>query len=114
MPSCMLDRQYRCSGDYRTVVLKATDLSWELVTCKDSTSSLIESDADKLGLSTVDAPTANGTGLYHHHLRLLLLTLVSVLMSDVESRGLRLDFSLQSSSYATMLVREVLKKNIKE
>lgn len=75
--SFLLDRQYRCSGDYRALVLKPTDLSWELVTCKDSTSSLIESDADKLGLSAVaDDPAADGTGLLRHHLRLQSLTLL--------------------------------------
>ncbi|XP_039294456.1 LOW QUALITY PROTEIN: pseudouridylate synthase 7 homolog [Nilaparvata lugens] len=73
-------------GTYRNIVVKPTDLSWKLVNYKDLSDDLFRSELDEL----------RGNGVIEHP-------------ETGSHRGLLLEFSLGSSSYATMLIRELMR-----
>lgn len=61
-------------------------MKWEIVNYDDPTASLVQTDYDRM--TKVPEPTFLSAGKY---------------------RALKMEFDLPSSSYATMLVREILK-----
>ncbi|XP_014670043.1 PREDICTED: pseudouridylate synthase 7 homolog [Priapulus caudatus] len=79
-------KDYALPGAYRKILVKPTNLSWKLYGYHDNTLPLTLSDLDRLNM--VDEPESIADGLFE---------------------GLRVEFSLPSSSYATMALREVLK-----
>ncbi|XP_028412402.1 pseudouridylate synthase 7 homolog [Dendronephthya gigantea] len=80
-------KDYSLSGAYRHMVVKPESLSWEITCYDDPTVSLVETDYD----------------------RMMGVTKPAVSCSDGKYKALRMEFTLPSSSYATMLVREILK-----
>ncbi|XP_055011844.1 pseudouridylate synthase 7 homolog, partial [Boleophthalmus pectinirostris] len=79
-------KDYSLAGAYRRVVIRPTDVSWEVIQYDDPRVPLVHTDVEKLENKT--APVFNTEGKY---------------------RALRMEFSLPSSTYATMAIREVLK-----
>ncbi|KAK7891407.1 hypothetical protein WMY93_023370 [Mugilogobius chulae] len=73
-------------GAYRRVVIRPTDVSWQVIQYDDPRVPLVHTDVEKL--ENKAAPVFNTEGKY---------------------RALRMEFSLPSSTYATMAIREVLK-----
>ncbi|XP_062317040.1 pseudouridylate synthase 7 homolog [Osmerus eperlanus] len=79
-------RDYSLAGAYRRVIIRPSDVHWEVIRYDDPRISLVHTDVEKL--EKKPAPVFNTEGKY---------------------RALRMDFSLPSSTYATMAIREVLK-----
>ena len=78
-------REYVLHGAYRHIVAAVPDLAWEHISYADKTAQLTTSDLERL---TGKAPEIPNEG---------------------PLRALKLEFSLKSSQYATMVLREVLK-----
>ncbi|XP_024137010.1 pseudouridylate synthase 7 homolog isoform X1 [Oryzias melastigma] len=79
-------KDYSLSGAYRRVIIRPTDVSWEVIHYDDPRISLVHTDFEKL--EKKPAPVFNTEGKY---------------------RALRIEFSLPPSTYATMAIREILK-----
>ncbi|XP_057693822.1 pseudouridylate synthase 7 homolog isoform X2 [Corythoichthys intestinalis] len=79
-------KDYSLAGAYRRVLIRPTDVSWEVIQYDDPKLSLVHTDFEKI--ENKPAPVFNKEGKY---------------------RALRLEFSLPPSTYATMAIREVLK-----
>ncbi|XP_077056291.1 pseudouridylate synthase 7 homolog isoform X3 [Siphateles boraxobius] len=79
-------RDYSLAGAYRKLLTRPSDVSWELIQYNDPRVPLVLSDVEKL--ENTPAPVYLKEGKY---------------------RALKMEFSLPSSTYATMAVREVLK-----
>uniref|UniRef100_A0A1A7X294 Pseudouridylate synthase 7 homolog n=1 Tax=Iconisemion striatum TaxID=60296 RepID=A0A1A7X294_9TELE len=79
-------KDYSLAGAYRRVVIRPTDVSWEVIHYDDPRISLVHTDFEKL--ENKPAPVFIKEGKY---------------------RALRMEFSLPPSTYATMAIREVLK-----
>ncbi|XP_065829927.1 pseudouridylate synthase 7 homolog [Oscarella lobularis] len=78
-------KDYSLSGAYRKLLVKPTDVDWSHLTYDDVTVSLIETDLQKLEGSFAHRP------------------------SEGQLKAVRVNFSLPSSSYATMALRELTK-----
>ncbi|XP_047453414.1 pseudouridylate synthase 7 homolog isoform X2 [Mugil cephalus] len=79
-------KDYSLAGAYRRIIIRPSDVSWEVIQYDDPRISLVHSDFEKL--ENKPAPVFNKEGKY---------------------RALRMEFSLPPSTYATMAIREVLK-----
>ncbi|CAJ1056247.1 pseudouridylate synthase 7 homolog isoform X1 [Xyrichtys novacula] len=79
-------KDYSLAGAYRRIIIRPSDVSWEVIQYEDPRLSLVHSDFEKL--ENKPAPVVNNEGKY---------------------RALKLEFSLPPSTYATMAIREVLK-----
>ncbi|KAM3869805.1 pseudouridylate synthase 7 homolog [Diretmus argenteus] len=79
-------KDYSLAGTYRRILIRPSDVSWEVVQYDDPRISLVHTDVEKL--ENKPAPVFNKEGKY---------------------RALRMEFSLPPSTYATMAIREVLK-----
>ncbi|XP_074532830.1 pseudouridylate synthase 7 homolog isoform X2 [Halichoeres trimaculatus] len=79
-------KDYSLAGAYRRIIIRPSDVSWEVIQYDDPRISLVHSDYEIL--EKKPAPVFNTEGKY---------------------RALRLEFSLPPSTYATMAIREVLK-----
>ncbi|XP_013872268.1 pseudouridylate synthase 7 homolog [Austrofundulus limnaeus] len=79
-------KDYSLAGAYRRVIIRPTDVSWEVIRYDDPKISLVHSDFEKL--KNKPPPVFNKEGKY---------------------RALKMEFSLPPSTYATMAIREVLK-----
>ncbi|XP_035280618.1 pseudouridylate synthase 7 homolog isoform X2 [Anguilla anguilla] len=79
-------RDYSLAGAYRRIIIRPKDVSWEVINYDDTRISLVHTDLEKL--DNKPPPVFNKEGKY---------------------RALRMEFSLPSSTYATMAIREVLK-----
>lgn len=81
-------RSYSLTGAYRKLMLRPTNLTWELIKYNEETDNLIQSDWEELKNENKPEPKEDGK----------LLALV-------------VDFCLPSSTYATMVLREILKQD---
>ncbi|XP_043083526.1 pseudouridylate synthase 7 homolog isoform X2 [Puntigrus tetrazona] len=79
-------RDYSLAGAYRRILIRPRDVSWELIQYNDPRVPLVHTDVEKL--ENAPAPVYLKEGKY---------------------QALKMEFSLPSSTYATMAVREVLK-----
>lgn len=79
-------KDYSLAGAYRKVVIRPSDVSWEMVSYDDPKIPLVHTDADKLE----GRPEP-------------------VFVKEGKYRALKMEFSLPPSTYATMAIREVLK-----
>eukprot|EP00026_Physarum_polycephalum_P003191 Phypoly_transcript_03201.p1 GENE.Phypoly_transcript_03201~~Phypoly_transcript_03201.p1 ORF type:complete len:782 (+),score=166.52 Phypoly_transcript_03201:136-2481(+) len=79
-------KEYDLKGAYRKIIVKPAEFSWKLMRYDDVTIPLLQTDEDLM--SNKPAPVDVPTGKY---------------------KALILSFNLPSSSYATMLFRELLK-----
>lgn len=79
-------RTYTLSGAYRKIIVKVENLSWKILNYNDPTENLIRSDLEEL--NKLPEPQDVPDGKY---------------------KALVIDFALQSSCYATMALREILK-----
>ncbi|KAG7455787.1 hypothetical protein MATL_G00244800 [Megalops atlanticus] len=79
-------RDYSLAGAYRKIIIRPQDVNWEVSHYDDPRISLVHTDLEKL--EDKPPPVFNKEGKY---------------------RALRMEFSLPSSTYATMAIREVLK-----
>ncbi|KAG9490009.1 hypothetical protein GDO78_005754 [Eleutherodactylus coqui] len=79
-------KDYSLAGAYRKILIRPQDVSWEVVAYDDPKIPLVRSDVEKLDGKPL--PVFNTEGKY---------------------RALKMEFSLPSSTYATMAIREVLK-----
>uniref|UniRef100_A0A673X006 Pseudouridylate synthase 7 homolog n=1 Tax=Salmo trutta TaxID=8032 RepID=A0A673X006_SALTR len=79
-------RDYSLAGAYRRILIKPSDVNWEVINYDDPRISLVHTDVEKL--EDQPPPVFNKEGKY---------------------RALRMEFSLPPSTYATMAIREVLK-----
>ncbi len=68
------------------MIVRPDSMVWETVSYDDPTVSLVRTDYDRM--TTVSEPVS---------------------VSDGQYRALKMEFDLPTSSYATMLVREILK-----
>ncbi|KAK6631791.1 hypothetical protein RUM43_013855 [Polyplax serrata] len=80
-------RKYSLSGTYRHIVKKMNDMSWYICYYSNPEDDLILSDMDILNERTLETTTE----------------------SDKNFKAVVLRFSLESSTYATMALREILK-----
>ncbi|XP_071778833.1 pseudouridylate synthase 7 homolog [Centroberyx gerrardi] len=79
-------KDYSLAGAYRRILIRPSDVSWEVIQYDDPRIPLVHTDVEKL--EDKPAPVFNKEGKY---------------------RALRMEFSLPPSTYATMAIREVLK-----
>uniref|UniRef100_A0A3B3RZU0 Pseudouridylate synthase 7 homolog n=2 Tax=Paramormyrops kingsleyae TaxID=1676925 RepID=A0A3B3RZU0_9TELE len=79
-------RDYSLAGAYRRILIRPRDVSWEVIHYDDPRIPLVHTDVEKL--EGKPPPVFPKEGKY---------------------RALRMEFSLPSSTYATMAIREVLK-----
>ncbi|XP_077567235.1 pseudouridylate synthase 7 homolog [Stigmatopora nigra] len=79
-------KDYSLAGAYRRVLIRPSDVSWDVIQYDDPKISLVHTDFEKI--ENKPAPVWEKEGKY---------------------RALRLEFSLPPSTYATMAIREVLK-----
>ena len=78
-------KDYKLPGDYRNIIVKPNDVDWRLEFYDDPIKDLIISAKEKLEQKTVES------------------------LKDGKFKALVLSFSLPSSSYATMVLREIMK-----
>ncbi|KAJ1912755.1 multisubstrate pseudouridine synthase 7 [Mycoemilia scoparia] len=78
-------KEYRLTGSYRKLLAKPEDLEWEWMRFNDGTLPLVQTDYAKLKNLPLPESVPDGKHL-----------------------ALRLSFNLESSTYATMLLREIL------
>ncbi|XP_073475749.1 pseudouridylate synthase 7 homolog isoform X2 [Aquarana catesbeiana] len=79
-------KDYSLAGAYRKLLIRPQDVSWEIVAYDDTRIPLVGTDLEKLEGKPL--PVFNEDGKY---------------------KALKMEFSLPSSTYATMAIREVLK-----
>ena len=79
-------REFSLGGAYRKIVLRPSNLTWELLPYTDPNADLAQPDEDALLGMPAPVPDSDGPLL-----------------------ALRLDFGLDTAAYATMALREVLK-----
>ncbi|XP_041966807.1 pseudouridylate synthase 7 homolog isoform X2 [Alosa sapidissima] len=79
-------RDYSLAGAYRLVIIRPQNVSWEVINYDDARVPLVHTDVEKL--EGKPAP---------------------VYLTEGKYRALRMEFSLPPSTYATMVIREVLK-----
>lgn len=79
-------KDYSLAGAYRKILIRPRDVKWEVVAYDDPKIPLVGTDVEKLDGKPL--PVFNKDGKY---------------------RALKMEFSLPSSTYATMAIREVLK-----
>ena len=79
-------REYSLGGQYRKILKRPNHLTWEKIRYTDPNADIIQPDED--ALLGMEAPKHEETG---------------------EKLAIRLEFDLDSASYATMALREVLK-----
>ena len=78
-------KDYKLPGDYRSIIVKPNDVDWRLEHHDDPIKDLIISAKDKLQQKTIQS------------------------QDEGKYKSLVLSFSLPSSSYATMVLREIMK-----
>ncbi|XP_072528201.1 pseudouridylate synthase 7 homolog isoform X2 [Salminus brasiliensis] len=79
-------RDYSLAGAYRRILIRPSDVSWEVIQYDDPKVPLIYTDVEKLENKPVP-----------------------VYLTEGKYRALKMEFSLPPSTYATMAIREVLK-----
>lgn len=79
-------REYSLGGQYRKILKKPNNLTWEKIRYSDPNADIVQPDED--ALLGMEAPKNEETG---------------------DKLAIRLEFDLDSASYATMALREVLK-----
>lgn len=79
-------KDYSLAGAYRRILIRPSNVHWELIHYDDPRVSLVHTDTEKL--ENKPAPVYQTEGKY---------------------RALKMEFSLPPSTYATMAIREVLK-----
>ncbi|KAL7867822.1 hypothetical protein SRHO_G00092060 [Serrasalmus rhombeus] len=79
-------RDYSLAGAYRRILIRPSDVSWEVIQYDDPKVPLIYTDVEKLENKSVP-----------------------VYLKEGKYRALKMEFSLPPSTYATMAIREVLK-----
>jgi tRNA pseudouridine13 synthase len=84
------DRDLHCVGDYRKVICRPTDIDYEILRYSDELQPLIETDYMKINGIAIAAGDSNNEAQ--------------------QLWGMRVGFSLPSSSYATIFLRELMKK----
>lgn len=84
-----LSSEYGASGGWRYIMAKAQNIKWELISHNDPDAALIDSDLDLINKTTNDV----------NHVK------------NGKYTSLCLSFSLNSGQYATMLLRELLKRS---
>jgi len=85
-------KTYNLPGDYRHMLVKPWDVSWEVVGYDEPTEDLIVSDKERLDMSGELPPKAKNGKTSGHKYQALILNM-----------------SLPSSCYATMALREILR-----
>ncbi|CEP03890.1 unnamed protein product (mitochondrion) [Plasmodiophora brassicae] len=80
-------KDFSACGAYRHVVVKPTDMNWDVVRYDDKTAPLLLTDMDRMRGAGVPESVPDGAHV-----------------------AIRLEFSLPSSSYATVFLREVMKR----
>lgn len=84
------DRDFNCAGDYRKVIVRPTDVDYETIEYTDPRQPLVQTDLMKLqGIPIKTAPPDK---------------------ADDSLLGMRVGFTLPSSSYATIALRELMKR----
>ncbi|KAH0803439.1 pseudouridylate synthase 7-like [Histomonas meleagridis] len=84
-----LASEYGAGGDWRKILIKPLDLEWELISHNNLDDLLIDSDMDRInGITNVNNRVENG-----------------------KYNSLVISFSLGSGQYATMCLRELLKRS---
>jgi tRNA pseudouridine13 synthase len=105
--------EYSLSGDYRPLLQRASEFEWRLARYTDATDVVIPSDADRLAAAlaakhlsakAAAAPTADGAVLGD------AAGSAVVVSGEGPELALALSFTLPSSSYATVFLRELLKQ----
>lgn len=81
-------RTYSLAGTYRKIMVKPIDLNWHLMRYNSDTDALIQSDLEEI---RKEQPPAS--------------------VDDGQFTALVLEFTLPSSTYATMALREILKSD---
>lgn len=81
-------RTYSLSGTYRRIMVKPIDLNWYLMRYNSDTDALLQSDLEEI---RKEQPPVS--------------------LEDGQFTALVLEFSLPSSTYATMALREILKSD---
>lgn len=81
-------RTYSLAGTYRKIMVKPSDLQWHLMRYNSDTDALIQSDLEEIRKETPPASVDDG-----------------------QFTALVLEFTLPSSTYATMALREILKSD---
>lgn len=79
-------KDYSLAGAYRRIIIRPSEVSWEVIHYDDPRISLVHTDFEKI--ENKPAPVFKNEGKH---------------------RALRMEFSLPPSTYATMAIREVLK-----
>lgn len=97
-------RTYTVSGAYRKLISKVQNLSWKTVKYNDPNDNLIRSDLEELNgeEEPQDAPGKKRKLIKSTHQ-------IIILFLDGKYTALIVDFCLNSSCYATMVLREILK-----
>ena len=81
-------REYTLGGDYRSLISRAKDVTWELINYDDANETLLLSDFDRVVQKKPELPRSPESGRY---------------------LGMVVNLSLATCNYATMALREALK-----
>jgi tRNA pseudouridine13 synthase len=90
-------KEYTLAGDYRTLMARAIGLEYNVITYYDPKATLQLTDMDLLK---------------GHDDSYLQANLKQGSEEEVEQRALRIQFTLQTSQYATMCLRELMKEHM--
>ena len=101
-----IDREIALGGDYRKVICKPSDVSFEVLTYKDPKQPLIQTDLMKAMGTEIEAiPIGPVTGIEHPDGKMKDGDIVKEVIY-----GMVVGFSLPPSSYATIALRELTKR----
>jgi tRNA(Glu) U13 pseudouridine synthase TruD len=111
-------REFSLNGDYRNILTKPQDLKYEIIDYSDKTKELTKSDWDLIKPNVEHHENCEfKPGMYNIYLFSNFLSkkfdnLFNNFQDDsIKYKAVVIEYSLQSSSYATMALRELLKDN---
>jgi len=92
------DRHFLCTGDYRKLICRPSDVDYEILEYMDELQPLLQNDYMKLHGHKIEPLSGNGDGGGEEEKKKQRL------------KAMVVGFSLPSSSYATMFMRELMKR----
>lgn len=107
------DRDFSCMGDYRKLICRPQDVDFELLEYTDPLEPLVQTDLMKLnGIKTQCKTISDGDGDSSKRLKESNDESKSSNESKVQRHllGMRVKFTLPSSAYATIALRELMKR----
>jgi tRNA pseudouridine13 synthase len=107
MINTLQHRDFHCSGDYRKLICRPNNVEYEIIRYEDELQPLLQTDLMKL--SGIDVPHRINNQS-HADENSIDVASTSQLTNTASLLGMVIGFTLPSSSYATICLRELMKR----